>query len=58
MSKNSKEIKDAFALYHEVLDELLKSSMIPRKSELFANVVKLNETHLLANLDKVLVQRF
>lgn len=55
MSRNNNAIKEAFDIYNEVIGMALQSSFMPRESELFGNVIALNEKHLLANLDKALV---
>lgn len=54
MSKNSEYIKEAFNIYEETLDELITSKVLKKQDELFANLIELNNEHLIDNLDKAL----
>lgn len=54
MSRNSEFIKEAFNIYYETFDELIFSDRIKRQEVLFANLIELNNKHLIDNLDKAL----
>ena len=54
MSKNSQYIKEVFNIYDETLNTIILSDPIKKQEELFANLIELNNKHLIDNLDKAL----
>lgn len=48
-------IKAVFEIYKETLNEILNADIIKRHPELFAQLIELNNKHLIENLDKSLV---
>lgn len=54
MSRNSEFISEAFDIYNEALNTIILSEPIKKQEELFANLIELNNKHLIDNLDKAL----
>ena len=55
MKVQNNDVKAVFEIYKDTLNEILNTDLMKRQPELFAQLIELNNKHLIENLDKALV---